>query len=221
MKKATILELDPIKRIENSINRAMLFYTSKLSGGILEIGLEASFQMHLGDLLNSELQNQTTSSKERFVVHFEKNIEIEGRKDYIDIVVEYRSNEKHFLYLIELKYKKETDSAPDLGNIYSYIDIYNLSKQKANNSDVSGCCFIFLTDYKTYTNKAKSGTRLELPMHDGANILKGNVYKVTGESAKNNTNKYPDGFVFDSNYKIEYLNFKIKEKQYWYYILNI
>ena len=108
------------------------------------------------------------------------------------------------LYLIELKFKKVSDSAPDLGNIESYKDIYNLDCHKQSNQNVAGCYFIFLTNYATYLNQSSSGTRTQIPMYDGYIIQANHNYRVTGPAALKATLKYPNGFTFSSNYPIEY-----------------
>lgn len=123
--------------------------------------------------------------------------------------------------MIELKFKKKSDSAPDLGTIESYKDIFNLDSHRKNTKNVYGCYFIFLTDLGTYKNKPRKGTRLELPMYNGCVIEKSKQYTVTGDSAINNTQKYPNGFVFNKDYKIEYQNIKILNKDYWFFILEI
>ena len=146
---------------------------------------------------------------------------INKNNDYIDVVVEYYRGSVFKQYLIELKFKKETDLAPDLGNIYSYIDIYNLDCHRKNTSNVEGCYFIFLTDYEVYTKASKKGTRIELPMYDGYTIKANTNYTVTGDSAKKATVKYPNGFIFSNDYLIEYQKTIINKKDFWFYILKI
>ena len=139
---------------------------------------------------------------------------------YIDIVIKHTNNKNSTYYLIELKYKKITDSAPDLGNVLSYIDMYtldDLSKQ----SNIDGAYFIFLTDLKTYTKNPKKGTRKELPMHDQAKIQAKNAYKASGKAASKAMAKFQNGFTFSKNHNIEYTNFKIGNKDYWYFIEKI
>ena len=78
--------------------------------------------------------------------------------------------------MIELKFKKITDSAPDLGVVETYFDLYNLDLLH-NTGNIRNCYVIFLTDLKTYSNAPKgTGTRFELPMHDGAKIQGGSNY---------------------------------------------
>ena len=86
----------------------------------------------------------------------------------------------------------------------------------------SDCYFVFLTDLSTYKNSPRAaGTRKELPMFNGAKIMAGTSYKVTGESALKNTKKYPNGFCFSLDHEIEYKHFKVDKKDYWFFIEKI
>lgn len=221
MKNANCICMDVTSRVDSAIRKSMDIYINKLMTKYIDTGLENAFQMHLAEIVSKELDQLTFFCDERFVVKFEKNIPINNNNDYIDIVVEYKRGSILKQYLIELKFKKETDSAPDLGNIYSYIDIYNLDCHKKNTSNVEKCYFIFLTDYEVYTKGSKRGTRFELPMFDCYTIKANTTYTVTGNSAKKNTLKYPNGFIFSKDYYIEYQKAKINNKDFWFYILEI
>ena len=132
------------KRIENAVKNAIKIYLSRLNCSFYEIGLEDTFKMHLGNIISSELELNTFCPDERFIVMFEKNMPINGNKDYIDIVIKYQNPKVVELYPIELKFKKISDSAPDLGNIASYIDIYNLDSLKTNTANVRNCYYVFI-----------------------------------------------------------------------------
>ena len=223
MKNANCISMDVTSRVDEAIDKSMDIYINKLMTNYIDIGLEYAFQMHLAEIISKELDQLTFFSDERFVVKFEKNMPINNNNDYIDVVVEYKRGSIFKQYLIELKFKKETDSAPDLGNIYSYIDIYNLDCHRKNSNNVERCYFIFLTDYEVYTkaSKKEKGTRFELPMYDGYTIKANTNYIVTGNSAKKDTVKYPNGFIFSNDYLIEYQKTKINNKDFWFYILKI
>lgn len=220
MKEIDVIELDVDKRIENAINSAMVLYLNKLENNFIEIGLENTFQMHLSEIIKQILELYTFYPNERFRVLFEINKPINGNNDYIDIVIKYERDNIKKEYLIELKFKKITDSAPDLGNIESYKDIFNLDAHRKN-ENVCGCYYIFLTDLKTYLLQSKKGTRLELPMYDGYTIRNNIKYIVSGKAAKDSTKKYPNGFIFNNDYKISYVHSTIHKKDYWYFILKI
>lgn len=227
MKAANIINIDIDDRIDRIIKEAMTLYIAKLMYGLLNRGLEASFQLHLARIIESLTEIYTFTLDEKFQVLLENNIPINEKKDYIDIIIKYSNKNEERLYLIELKYKKKSDSASDLGNIFSYIDMCNLDFHRNNTENVKGCYFIFLTDLKTYIYSSKKGTRKELPMHDGANIEENKYYNVTGNFAKNKMGLYSEtGFKFHKSHNIEYYNFKIKEKyskedlekEFWYFI---
>ena len=78
-----------------------------------------------------------------------------------------------------------------------------------------------LTDLQTYPNIPIRGTRVELPMYDGAVIKKNTHYMVSGRSAKERTTKYPNGFYFIKEYKIEYTKFFVTEKPFWYFMIEL
>lgn len=221
MKKLSQKNLTAESRVRLAINQAMEIYMNQLNTGLISIGLENAFQMHLASIIGDLLNINTYYPEEKFVIHFEKNMPINSNNDYVDIVINYHNKNSIEQYLMELKFKKISDSAPDLGNIESYIDIYNLDTHKKKTTNVKNCYFIFLTDLKTYTRKARSGTRTEIPMEDGYVIQKGKQYTVTGMAAKKNTIKYPNGFMFNSDYKIEYTQFNVSNKPYWYFILEL
>lgn len=226
VKNAKIIKLDVDSRVNEAIRNSMDIYMNRLATSFIEIGLENAFQSYLSDILKKELDLNTFYTNERFIIKFEKNMPINANKDYIDIVIEYRRDSQLKLYLIELKFKKRSDSAPDLGSIESYKDIYNLDSHKQHTQNVAGCYFIFLTDYIAYSKQAKKGTRQMLPLHDGYVIKKDTAYNVTGKSALKNMTKYPNGFNFSLNYKIEYQYMKMtnsntKFKELWFFILRI
>ena len=209
------------ERIENAIRKSMKTYLSRLDNGFYEMGLEDTFKMHIGSIISAELELNTICPNERFIVMFEKNMPINNNNDYVDIVIKYQSSTTVELYPIELKFKKITDSAPDLGNIASYIDIYNLDSLKNSTPNIKECYYIFMTDLETYTKQSSSGTRKEIPMYDGYTICSNHNYTVSGNAAKKATNKYPAGFTFHNNYPIEYEVTNINGKPYWCYILKI
>lgn len=205
-------------RVESIIKQTLNIYINRLKTGYYEIGLEATFQLHFSKILQDLFDVNTLSPNERFEVLLEKNLPVNGNKDYIDVVIRHTENKNVSWYLIELKFKKETDSAPDLGNIESYKDMYTLDCHKTT-SNVKGCYYIFMTDYKTYLNKSKKGTRTELPMHDLAKISPNQVYNVTNPSAVKALGKYANtGLKFSMDHTIEYEHFKIGTKDYWYFI---
>jgi hypothetical protein len=225
-KEVKKIDLSVDSRVEAAVRNSMDIYMNKLSTGFIEVGLEDTFKMHLANLIGRELDQNTFHDDERFMVKFEKNIPTKDDNDYIDIVIEYKQSENIELYLMELKFKKVSDSAPNLGNIESYKDIYNLDYHKANTPNVKGCYFIFLTNYETYLNKSSTGTRTEIPMYDGYTIQATRNYPVTGPAALKATLKYPDGFKFTSNYPIEYQHMRMEivntaEIDYWFFIIKI
>lgn len=208
-------------RVSECLKQAMGIYLNQIDNGIISIGLESTFQMHLSKILTYLLDLNTYFADERFSLHLEKKTVIKNHKNYVDISINYRRNTDIREYFVELKFKKKSDMAPDLGNIESYIDIYNLDRHKQTTINVKKCYFIFLTDYEVYTTKSKKGTRKQLPMEDGCLIKKNQKYIVTGKSAKSKTVKYPSGFTFNNDYQIEYNRFDVKNKPYWYFILEI
>lgn len=220
MKTLKPMDISACSRVKKAVEQAMKIYLNQLNSGLLTIGLENAFQFHIAENVSNILKINRYKADEIFTIDLEQNLPINGNKDYVDIVINYHRNEEDLKFLLELKFKKKSDSAPDLGNIESYKDIYNLDSHKATKK-VDNCFFIFLTDLETYIKESKRGTRLELPMYDGCTIKRKIYYNVTGKSAKKNTQKYPKGFVFNYNHKIEYTRFEINSKPYWYFILEI
>ena len=150
----------PTDCITDAIYDAWFSYCNKLSNGYYEPGLEDSVKLHFASLLEKCLDLVTLYPDERFVVTLEKNLPLDGDKDYIDIVIEYHRGNECSHYPIEIKFKKLRDGAYDYGVVDSYIDIANLERQKANkNSGVKKAFFIFLTSDIAYTRKSNKGTR--------------------------------------------------------------
>ena len=219
MKQEKIIPLDVESRVNTAIHKAMNLYINKLINNSLELYLEASFQLHYARILEDVLKLYTLSNDERFKILLECKFKTDddNKTKYVDIVIKYTKDCYSSYYLIELKYKKITDSAPDLGNLHSYIDMYNLdelSKQK----DINGAYFIFLTNLKTYINEPRKGIRKELPMHDNSEIKANNHYKANGKAVSKEMEKFPNGFIFSKSHTIEYTNFKINAEDYWYFI---
>ncbi len=214
-----LINLDVNERVEKIINETIKIYINKVINGICEIGLEATFQLYFAMILDKLLGLYTLDKDEHFQLVLEKNYPISNQRDYVDIAIEYSKGEIKKTFLIELKFKKISDSAPDLGTIYSYIDMFNLNEQKYRLSVADDCYFVFLTDLSTYKNRPRAaGTRMELPMFNGAKIKAGSSYKVTGKSALENTKKYPNGFCFNADHTIEYKHFKVVTDDYWFFI---
>ena len=229
MKQLQLTTLNVDKRISNAINESMRIYCNKLVNGKIPIGLEATFQHELALILTGILESMTLISNEHFSLTLEENIPINGNNNYVDIVIHYDFNGTRTDYLIELKFKKITDKAPDRGTIETFFDIYNLDKlhnTQLNPGHIKNSYVIFLTDLQTYKNNPQQkGTRYELPMFDGAHLLSGHNYMVSQNCAKKLVSKQfgPKfkGFTFTKNLDIEYNHFLVSQNDFWYFILEI
>lgn len=227
MEKLELTTLNVDDRVDDAIRESMVIYCNKLANNNISVGLEATFQHELALILRDVLNLKTLTSSERFSITLEQNIPVGGKKNYVDIVIHYDENGKSRAdYLIELKFKKESDSAPDLGTLETYFDFYNLDRlcnTSLNPGNIKRAYEIFLTDLKTYHNQPRSGTRDELPMHDGAKVAKKQKYMVTGETAKTNVQKQYGqtfgGFSFTKNFDIEYNEFEVRGNKFWYFIV--
>lgn len=220
MKSLTLIAASADERMDLAIEKSMIIYCNRLKTEYYPVGLEATFQFYFARILESVLSTLIID-KESFQVLLEDNNPIDSQKDYIDIVVVYHGmNSLTKKFFIELKFKKKTDDAPDLGVIESYIDMYNLDHHKQKGNCSKGY-YIFLTNLVTYINKSKRGTRVELPMHEGARIMANKIYNVSGASAKKAASKYPKGFNFSSDHLIEYNSFTVNKVDFWYYIETI
>ena len=219
MKNATIINTSVNDRVKRAINAGMEVYANKLMNGFYEPGLEASMQLNLMSIIQNILDQNTFNINERFQVILEKNMPLNGVKDYVDAVIKYSNGIDEYLYLIELKYKKVGDGGPNSGNPISYVDMYKLNQHKQN-ANVKGCFFVFMTDDKTYTRQTKrEGTRMEFPMFDRAKIEKDKAYKAITPAAMAVVNHSgTNNIVFDKDINIEYFKFSVKDKPYWYFI---
>ena len=218
---ADLIDESPNTRVEKALNKAMSVYLTRLKMGMIEEGLEVSFQMHLAGLLRDTLELLTIDKNERFVVKLEENMEKENNgKNYVDICVEYHKN-GHLseCYPIELKFKKKSQSAEDLGVIECFKDIYKLEQL----TNIKACYFIFLTDHELYTKQPKnSGTREVFSMYHKAKIKQNQSYKYNSKTAKSALEKYPNGFKFKHNYDINYQKITThKNKNLWFFKLKI
>ena len=223
--KIKMIPESPNTRVEKALNKAMSVYLTRLKMGMIEEGLEVSFQMHLAGLLRDALELLTIDKNERFVVELEKNM---GDKNYVDICVEYHKN-GHLseCYPIELKFKKKSQSAAPQNVIECFKDIYNL-EQLANKQfegkEIKFCYFIFLTNHKIYTEKPSNekDIRAKFPMWDGAKIIPNQIYKDDSKTAESVFKKYPKDFKFKHNYDINYQKITTHEnKNLWFFKLQI
>jgi len=97
-----------------------------------------------------------------------------------------------------------------------------LDWHRHNTQNVSGCFFIFLTDWETYLKESKTGTRTEAPMYDGYEIIAGKQYTLTGDSAVKYAGKFGNVFVVSQNYSLEYEMIECQNnKKYWFYIIEM
>ena len=220
MNSLLVFSKSPDERVDLAIRKAMVLYCNRLKTGYYPVGLEATFQLYYARILETVLSTMVFLN-ESFQVILEDNNPINNQKDYIDIVVVHSDeNSSVSKYFIELKFKKLSDSAPNSGVIQSYIDMYSLDCQRQRGNCKKGY-YIFLTNLETYINKPSTGTRVELPMHEGAIIEANKNYNVSGKTAKKAASKYPEGFWFTSNHVIEYTSFSVENEKYWYYIESI
>ncbi|MBR1377422.1 MAG: hypothetical protein IJ565_06410 [Bacilli bacterium] len=220
IKEMEYIDNSPRKRVDTAIYETMNIYCNKLANKFFPVGLEFTFQFNYARILEQVLGTYTLTPEESFQVLFEDNNPIDSFKDYVDIVVVYRNKEVNEKYFIELKYKKITDQAADLGNIESYKDMYMLDRH-ISDGNAMAAYYIFLTDWDEYTISANKGTRVEIPMYHNYTIEKDKLYIVTGKTAKSKTTKFPDGFKFSNSHTIKYTSFEIDKKKYWYYIEKI
>lgn len=227
MGKLELTTLNVDDRVDDAIRESMVIYCNKLANNNISVGLEATFQHELALILRDVLNLKTLTSSERFSLTLEQNIPVGGKKNYVDIVIHYDENGKdRDDYLIELKFKKESDSAPDLGTLETYFDFYNLDRlcnTSLNPGNIKRAYEIFLTDLKTYHNHPRSGTRVELPMWDRKQIIGGQKYMVSGATAKKKIREeYGDsfgGFSFTKSFDIEYNEFEVRGNKFWYFIV--
>lgn len=220
MKQLELISSSPDERIDLAIKRAMALYCNRLKTGYYPVGLEATFQFYFARILESVLSTLVIDN-EMFQVLLEDNNPLDSQKDYVDIVVVYQSpNSDPLKYFIELKFKKKSDSATDLGVIESYIDMFVLDRHKQRGNCQKGY-YVFLTNLQTYINEPRHGTRVELPMHEGATIVANKKYTVSGAAAQTASFKYPNGFCFSADHIIEYNEFTVNDKEFWYYIICI
>ena len=221
IKPADLIDQSPNSRVKNALNKAMSIYLTRLKTQMVEEGLEASFQMHLAGLLRDELELLTIARDERFIVELEKNMGDE-KKNYVDISIEfYEKGKPCKQYLIELKFKKASQTAGNQNVINSFIDIYNLEQLAIHNEKIEACYFIFLTDYERYTKETDKGTRQIFTMHNGAKIQTNKIYIDESKTAKKSLEKYKNGLKFSNNYQIEYKKIETHDKSYWFFLLEI
>ncbi len=218
MKNLELINFSPDERIDLAIKRSMVLYCNRLKNGYYPIGLEATFQFYFARILESVLSTLVIRNDEMFQVLLEDNNRIGEENDYVDIVVDYKtSNSDSLKYLIELKFKKKrekesekskkkSDGGTNDGVIKSYIDMYNLDRQKKEGNCRKGY-FIFLTNLQTYKNMPRNGLREKLPMYDGAKIFANRDYT-------DNKNV----FCFSDEHNIEYNEFDVKDEKFWYFI---
>ena len=220
MKTLNVIGTSADERVDLAIEETMNIYCNRLKTKYYPVGLEATFQFYFARILETVLSTLVVDN-ESFQVLLEDNNPIDSQRDYVDIVIVYRN--AHIVsskYFIELKFKKQSDSAPDVGTIESYIDMYMLDKHHSAGNCTCGY-YIFLTNLQTYINPPRKGTRCELPMHDGAIIEANKAYTVSGAAAKKIAAKYPEGFRFSREHRIEYTEFSVENVPFWFYIEKI
>lgn len=211
--------ISPDDRIKKAIKESFDIYIQRL---ISEFNLEANFQHDYSMILEKNLQLNKLDKYEMFQVVLEKNIPIGEQNNYVDIVVKYDNLKTNVQkqFLIELKNKKE-DSAEDIGVICSFGDISNLNHLVYSDRKADGAFFIFITSSQKYISPKNNTTQKELPMFDGAQLIKNSPYTVSKKSAQEAARRYNNHFYFHKDYNIEYTEFKIKNKSYWYFMLEI
>ena len=230
IKNANLIDESPSIRVDNAINNALAVCMKRLQNKMIEIESEASFQHHLALLIRDYLQFFTLSDDEKFIISLEKKYELNGHNNYVDIVIEYKNDKFEREYLIELKFKKESQKAEPQNVIECFKDIYNL-EQLANrqnrqfeDKEIKFCYFIFLTNHKLYTEKPSNekDIRNSFPMWDKETIKANQSYNDSKKTAKNSLEKYKNELKFKNNYQIEYKKIEThKNKNLWFFKLKI
>ena len=225
MKNAVLLPTNSVERVKRAIVRALEIYISKFACGEYSANIEAPFQFDYGYILRDLLELSKLYSDERFVVSLEDNVPIDRRRDEVDIVITYtkgRIIEKH---LIELKYKKASAGSPASSVIPCYEDMYDMHKHRTSNpSEIKSTWFIFLTPNKQFVEKPKesqTGLHTKMCLYDGYTIEAGKTYIADNADGLKRMAKYPNGFVFEEDKKIEYHSFKRGTVDYWYLIMEM
>ena len=218
MKKTQLLQTSAESRVKLALEDSLNLYVNKLSNKYYELGLEATMQLQLATILQKELEQYTFFLDERFQVILEKNVPLNGQRDYIDIVIKYHNgNKKDKFFFIELKLKKSSQCSPNSGNVACYIDLYKLNQHRIV-KNAAGCYFVLLTDDERYTEQtSRAGARSTFPMFDGALIEKNKLYTANCPDVQNTFDKVGchNGVSFDKDIKVEYENFNIGNDQYW------
>ena len=222
MNEFSLVKADVDNRVDIAINESIKTYMNKLSYGMFFDGLEISFQCYLFDILQSELEKVKIHNDEYFTVIPEFNIPLASRNDEIDIAINYACKNLQKKWLIELKYKKKTQSAMDLSVVQSLADIKDLEGHLDATNNIH--YFFFLTDWDTYVKSNHKGALHDLPMYDGAILEANKTYFSSGKTVKEEMRKqhYPNGFVFNNTYTIDYHHVTSNHgKEYWYFALKI
>lgn len=228
MRKFSFLPDDIDKRIKQAIKDSVNIFINKFAFGIIEAELEAGFQHELALILDDVLKLKMIHDDEFYKILLEHSYSINNKNDYVDIAIKYSRGKINKEYLIELKYKNDSDPS-DLANLETYYDLYDLDvlKNTHNPGHVQDCYVVFLTDIRavTISPKGKNNTRTKVPMHDGYTILPGIKYMPVQKTAKNKVIKrYGNqfqGFVFKNAIHIQYTKFKNRGKDNWFFIAKI
>lgn len=223
MKEINLIPTDINTRVDKILNETIEIFCSKVSSGYFELGLEASIQLQVGKILENLVNLYTLSIDESFQILLEYNMPIDSKKNYVDIVIKYTNKDIVKFFPIELKNKKKSDAAEDLGVIDSYKDIYCLDLLKQKDTNISAGYFIFFTNHSLYTRESSRGiVRNAIPLHDKVIIEKNKKYICLDTSeSKKRFNNYPNGFVFSNDYKIEYNKVINENIELYYFSLKI
>ncbi len=206
-------------RVEHVMNEAMRGLSQ-----VISLPTESKIQIrdYLVEIIQTRL-NAISFGEEEFEVVINPNMPINGRVDHVDIVIEYRKDDILEKYLINLNYFKEGGLAPASAQIDVYEGIRDLEVRKENDSDIKNGYYIFVTDWENYcrgTNRT-SGTRAEVPIHNGYTISAGRTYALSGSQARTEAANYPNGFTFNNSYAINYHQFDNCVQSHWYFIVKI
>jgi hypothetical protein len=200
------------KILEEIIDFGIKILSNKIMGGIIDFENEASMQMQLGIILNNIGKLYESNQDDNFHIDLETNLIITDifdksstNKAKIDVTMCFGNIKTFATAAIELKYfKKQNHREPN--NRYDvFTDISNLEKYKKQYFDI--CCFLLFTDHSHYVDQ-------EIYSDDTTDFdfRNGKEYKAGHKLIYRTEKPYGDPIVLEGNYKFQWNEFNIRNK---------
>jgi hypothetical protein len=190
--------------LDELIQQAFKIFNIKLANGGIIAKNEFAFQFELGTILKALGELYEFKLNDKFHLEFEttillkkESIKSKSKKARIDLLIQYKLDNKIIQAAIELKYFKKKNHREPNNRYDAFSDISNLELYKKN--DIELCYFLVITDHEHYViqNNYSSDTG-DFDLRHGKKYLANTILSY---KTPNKPKKYEKDIILAQDYE--------------------